>query len=127
MAYKPDGYSSVSVYLVAKDAQKLIDFLKATFGATETRRFDQPDGSIMHAEVKIEDSIIMISDSGEGYPPFPVWIHVYVANVDSVYQKALAAGGESVQVPVHKEGDPDKRGGVKGPSGNTWWISTQQI
>ena len=122
---KPDGYSSVSVYLVVNGAQGVIDFLKKTFDATELRRYDKPDGSIMHAEVRIDDTVVMIADAGGAFPAFPVWLHVYVEDVDATYCKALEAGGESAQMPQRKEGDPDSRGGVKDPSGNTWWIATQ--
>lgn len=123
--WKPDGYTSVSVYLVADEAQRVIDFLKKTFGAADLRRFDTPEGKIMHAEVLVGDTVVMIADAGGAYPPFPAWLHVYVPDVDETYRKALEAGGIAVQEPVRKEGDPDKRGGVKDPCGNTWWISTQ--
>jgi PhnB protein len=123
--YKPEGYNSASVYIVADGAQKVIDFLKNTFEATDLRRFDAPDGNIMHAEVRIDDTIVMIADAGGAYPAFPVWVHVYVPDAQATYRKALAVGGVSVQEPVHKPGDPDLRGGVKDPCGNTWWISTQ--
>jgi len=122
---KPEGYSTVSVYLVAQGAQAVIDFLKNTFDATQLRRFDTPDGKIMHAEVRIDDTVIMVADAGGTYPAFPSWLHVYVNDVDKTYQRALAAGGTALQEPVRKEGDPDKRGGVKDPAGNTWWIATQ--
>jgi PhnB protein len=123
--YKPEGYNSVSVYVVADGAQRVVDFLKKTFDAGELRRFDMPDGTIMHGEVRIGDTVVMIADAGGNYPAFPSWLHVYVPDVDATYKKALEAGGISVQAPVRKEGDPDKRGGVKDPAGNTWWISTQ--
>ena len=123
--WKPDGYTSVSSYLVVAGAGRVIEFLKEAFGATELRRFDMPDGTIMHAEVRIDDSVIMIGDGSGEWPAFPSWIHVYVADVDATFGRALEAGGVSVQVPVRKEGDSDKRGGVKDPGGNTWWIATQ--
>ena len=123
--FKPKGYTSVSVYIMAADAQMVIDFLQATFDATETRRYETPDGGIMHAEVKIDDTIVMIADAGEDYPAFPVWMHVYVPDVDATFKRAITAGGTVVQDPVQKEGDPDKRGGISDPSGNIWWISTQ--
>ena len=123
--YKPEGYPSVSAYVMVDGAQRVIDFLKKTFNATELRRFDSPDGSIMHVEVRIEDSVVMLSDGGGSFPAFPVWLHVYVPDVDATYRRALAAGGVSVQEPQQKKDDPDRRGGVKDPSGNTWWISTQ--
>ncbi|MFY0526058.1 VOC family protein [Archangium gephyra] len=123
--YKPEGYPSVSAYVMVDGAQRVIDFLKKAFDATELRRFDSPDGSIMHVEVRIEDSVVMLSDGGGPFPAFPVWLHLYVPDVDATYRRALAAGGVSVQEPQQKKDDPDRRGGVKDPSGNTWWISTQ--
>lgn len=122
--YKPEGYSSVAVYIMADGAQSVIDFLKETFDAREMRREDKPDGSIMHAEVLIDDTVVMIGDSGGQSSAFPVWLHVYVPDVDATYRRALAAGGVSVQEPQKKD-DPDRRGGVKDPAGNTWWIATQ--
>jgi uncharacterized glyoxalase superfamily protein PhnB len=125
MPKKPEGYSSVSVYLVVNGAQRVIDFLKKTFDAAELRRYDMPDGSIMHAEVRIDDAVVMIADGRGAWPPFPSWLHVYVEDVDAAYRRALEAGGLSVQEPQRKVGDPDRRGGVKDPGGNTWWIATQ--
>ncbi len=122
--YKPEGYPSVSAYVMVDGAQRVIDFLKKTFDATELRRYDSPDGTILHAEVRIDDTVVMLSDGGGQFPAFPIWLHVYVPDVDATYRRALEAGGVSVQEPVRK-GDPDRRGGVKDPSGNTWWISTQ--
>jgi PhnB protein len=122
---KPKGYSTVSPYLVAKGAQQVIDFLKNAFGAAELRRYAMPDGSIMHAEVRIGDTVVMIGDAGGEWPAIPAFLHVYVDDVDTVYHRALDAGGVSVQAPQRKDGDPDRRGGVKDPAGNTWWIATQ--
>ena len=122
--FKPEGYASLSPYLVVDGAQKLIDFLLATFGAKVTRRFDNEDGSLMHSEIMIDDTVVMLSDASESYPAFPVWLHVYVPDVAATYEKALAAGGISVQEPVKKD-DPDLRAGVQDPTGNTWWLATQ--
>ena len=122
--WKLAGYTSVAPYLVTKNAQAIIDFLRATLDATPLRRIEKPDGSIMHAEVKIDDTVVMLGEAPEGVPVVPCHMHVYVPDVDHTYQVALANGAESVQAPVRKE-DPDKRGGVKDPGGNTWWFSTQ--
>jgi len=123
--WKPESHNSVSVYIMVDGAQRLIDFLKQTFDAVPVRRFDSPDGKIKHAEVRIADTVVMLADAIEGYPAFPVWLHAYVPDVGATYRKALAAGGVSVQEPAQRPGDPDRRGGVKDPAGNTWWISTQ--
>lgn len=124
MAWKPEGYSSVSPYLVVSDAKAALAFLKTVFGAEPLRTYMRPDGSFMHAEVRIDDTVVMLADGTEGWPPVPAHVHVYVADVDAVYHRALEAGGTSVMEPVQK-GDADKRGGVKDPGGTTWWLATQ--
>ena len=108
MGYKPDGYSSVSPYIVADGAEQLAEALTFVFGAVETRRFDNHDGTIMHAELKIDDSIIMISDSTEASPANRLLLHVYVADVDAVYERALESGFVSLEAPHFREGDPDR-------------------
>lgn len=125
LPHKPAGYSTVSPYLVVDGASAAIDFLKQVFEAEEIRRFAQPDGTVGHGEVRIGDTVIMLAESVEDWPAVPAHVHVYVADVDAVYVRALAAGAESVLEPVQREGETDKRGGVIGPGGITWWIATQ--
>lgn len=79
---------------------------------------------IVHAEVRIEDTVVMIADGVEAWPPVSCHVHVYVSDVDAIYRRALEAGATSVQEPVKKE-DEDKRGGVKDAGGTTWWIATR--
>lgn len=122
--YKPPAYTSVAPYLIVEGAAHAIAFLTNVFGAVELRRFSSPDGGIRHAEVRIDDTIVMIADSVAGWPPAPAHVHVYVADVDAVWQRALAAGATPIQEPVKKE-DDDKRGGLKDASGTTWWIATK--
>jgi PhnB protein len=122
--YKPEGYSTVSPYLVLDGASATIDFLTQVLRATEIKRIAGPDGKVAHAEVRLEDSVIMLADGVEGWPPIPAHVHVYVEDVDAVYARALAAGAESVREPAQRE-NVDKRGGVRGPGGTTWWIATQ--
>jgi hypothetical protein len=81
----------------------------------------EPEGG---PEVRIGDSVVMLADGGEGWPPVPTYVHIYVPDVDATYALALRAGGTSVQEPVKKQ-DEDKRGGVKDPGGTTWWIATK--
>jgi uncharacterized glyoxalase superfamily protein PhnB len=78
----------------------------------------------MHAEVRLGDTVVMLGDNGEGWPPAPAHVHVYVGDVDATYRRALAAGATSVQEPIQKQ-DEDKRGGVKDAGGTTWWIATR--
>ena len=119
--YKPQGYSSVSVYLMVTEAQRVIDFLGEALGATPLRRIDNPDGTVLHAEMQIDDSVVMLTDVETASPSH---IHVYVPDVDAAYARALHAGGVSVQEPRQQD-DPDRRCGVADVSGNVWWLSTQ--
>lgn len=123
-AYKPDGYTSVSPYLIVNGAEATITFLQKVFGAEPLRRFPTEDGSLMHAEVRLDDTVVMMADSAPEWPPLNAHVHVYVADVDDAYRRALEAGASSVQEPVQKE-DEDKRGGVQDPGGTTWWVSTR--
>jgi PhnB protein len=123
--HKPSGYSTVSPYLIVSGAQRVIDFAEQAFDARALRRYDGPDGTIMHAEVRVDDTVVMMGDAGPEWPAVPSHLHVYVPDVDATFKRALAAGGVVVQEPSEREGDPDRRGGVKDPAGNTWWISTQ--
>lgn len=79
---------------------------------------------VMHAEIRIDDSVVMLADPGPGWPAVAAFVHVYVPDVDATYRRALEAGATSVQAPVKKE-DEDKRGGVKDAGGTTWWIATK--
>lgn len=125
-AFKPAGYNSVSPYLVVVGAQELMDFLSAVFDARVTRRYENPDGSIMHAEMMLDDSIVMLGDSSSDYPANNLLIHVYVPDVDEVFRRALAAGGTEDQAPQQRAGDPDRRGSFKDVTGNTWAVATQK-
>jgi PhnB protein len=122
--YKPAGYTSVAPYLIVAGANATIDFVKEVFDATELRRFADPDGRVMHAEVRLDDTVVMFGDAAEGWPAAPAHVHVYVSDVDATYARALAAGATPVQEPVQKQ-DEDKRGGVRDAGGTTWWISTR--
>jgi len=123
-AFKPERYSTVSPYLIVSDAARTIGFLEEVFQGKALRRFPGEDGRLMHAEVRIDDTVIMLADSAASWPPVASHVHVYVPDVDATYARALAAGAEAVQAPVKKD-DEDKRGGVKDPGGTTWWIATR--
>jgi len=120
---KPDGYHSVSPYLVVDGAARLIDFLAQTFDAAEVERFTAPGNRVGHAEVRIGDSVVMLGDAHGEHKAMQAMLYVYVDDVDASYQRALAAGGTSVQAPTdHFYGD--RSGGVKDPCGNVWYIAT---
>lgn len=124
MSHKPVGYPTVSPYLLVDGAAGTIAFLTQVFGATEIRRFPDANGRLMHAEVRIDDSVLMLADCTPEWPAIPSYVHLYVTDVDATYRRALAAGATSVQEPVQKA-DEDKRGGVKDAGGTTWWIATR--
>ena len=122
--YKPHGYTTVAPYLIVGGASGTIDFLKKVFGAIELQRVEGKAGTVRHAEVRLDDTVLMLADGVEGWPPVPSHVHVYVSDVDATYRRALEAGASSVQEPVKKQ-DADKRGGVKDAGGTTWWIATK--
>ncbi len=121
MAVKPipGGFHTITPYLMVKDASGFIDFLKKAFDAKQVSRSDTKDGSIMHAEVKIGDSIIMLSEASDKFPASNTYLYLYVPDTDSVYKQALEAGAAS-----EMEFYGDRNAGVKDPFGITWWIGT---
>jgi len=126
MAVKPipDGYRSVTPYLTVQGAAKLIDFVRGAFGAVETGRMPGPGGAIMHAEVRIGDSIVMLSDAVRD-APMPGAIYLYVSDTDAAYRRALQAGATSLTEPTDMFwGDRFAR--VKDPLGNVWSIATHK-
>ncbi|MFO7166760.1 MAG: VOC family protein [Chloroflexota bacterium] len=123
-AHKPQGYSTVSPYLIVSDASRTIDFLVRVFDAVELRRFPGASGKLMHAEVRIDDTVVMLADGSANWPPVAANVHVYVPDVDATYRRALEAGATSVQEPA-KQDDEDRRGGVRDAGGTTWWIATR--
>lgn len=124
MSHKPAKYSTVSPYLIVNGADATINFLRQVFAAVELRRFPDESGKLRHAEVRIDDTVIMLADLAPDWPPISSHVHIYVRDVDATYRKALEAGAVPVQEPIKKQ-DADKRGGVKDAGGTTWWIATK--
>ncbi|WP_213286308.1 glyoxalase/bleomycin resistance/extradiol dioxygenase family protein [Bradyrhizobium sp. sGM-13] len=120
----PEGFHTVTPYLVVDRAERVIRFMKEAFGAEPVfEPMMGPDGKVMHAEFKIGDSIVMISDSSERAQATSTMLYLYVPNVDAVYQKALKAGATSLMEPADQFYG-DRSGGVKDPAGNSWHIGT---
>jgi uncharacterized glyoxalase superfamily protein PhnB len=109
--------------LVVPGASDLIEFLRQAFGAQEKERHARPDGGIMHAEVRLGDSIVMLGDSSPEFEPTRTSIHLYVDDVDSMYRRALEAGGESLREP-EDQFYGDRSAGIKDRFGNQWWLAT---
>ncbi len=127
MAVKPipEGSHTVTPYLIVEDAARVIEFAKQTFGANETERMTEPGGRIMHAEIRVGDSLIMLGEPMGKFQPMPTMLYVYVPDTDATYRKALQAGGESVMEPADQFYG-DRNAGVKDPCGNMWWIATHK-
>lgn len=119
----PEGQQSVTPYLVVRDAASLIAFLKRAFEAEELARHARPDGTIMHAQIKIGSSIIMMGEPMGDQELMPAMLHLYVEAVDEVYQKALDAGATSIMEPTDQFYG-DRSGGITDTHGNQWWIGT---
>jgi PhnB protein len=120
----PDGYHTVTPYLVVKHAAGLIDFLKHAFDGKETICMTKPDGTIGHAEVRIGDSTVMIGEECGQWQAMPCAIYLYVPDTDAVYKQALQAGATSVMEPTNQFYG-DRNAGVKDAFGNLWWIGTR--
>ena len=120
----PKGYHTVTAALTQEDAAKTIDFCKKAFGAKVLMRMDGPGGKIMHAEVLIGDSIVMLNDVMQE-PAQPAGLFLYVPDVDKTFARAVKAGGLSLMPPQDMFWG-DRFGRVQDPSGNRWGIATHR-
>jgi uncharacterized glyoxalase superfamily protein PhnB len=118
----PEGYHAVTPVLTVQGAAMLIDFLKQAYDAKETYRLDGPNGTVMHAEVKIGNSIV-VGEATDQWKPMPATVALYVEDTDGWYQRALRAGATSVREPSNQFYG-DRSAGVNDLSGNHWWIHT---
>ncbi len=121
-SYIPEGYHSVTPYLIVRDVAAQIDFLIRAFDAEETERMTRPDGSISHAEVCLGSSAIMLGQVAEAEQPMPAMLYVYVPDVDTTYHQALAAGAKSMRAP-RDEFYGDRTAIVADSNGNQWVIA----
>jgi len=120
----PQGFHTITPYLIVSDASRLIDFIRKSFNATEIDRFET-DNTILHAILQIGDSKIMISDSNQNMKPMPCFLYLYVDNVDETFQRAIAAGAISMREPTD-EFYGDRGAGVLDFAGNNWYIATHK-
>jgi len=127
----PDGYYSLTPYLVITGAAKALEFYKQAFGAVEVFRMDGPDGRVHHAEIKVGDSHIMLADE---YPEMgargprtiggsPVSLMLYVEDVDATVGRAVE-GGATLKRPVADQFYGDRTGGIEDPFGHAWYVAT---
>jgi uncharacterized glyoxalase superfamily protein PhnB len=125
MAVKPipDGYHTITPYLVVEGVPELIEFLKQVFDAEERYRTAGPDGTIRHAEVRVGDSMLMLSEATDSSRARPGTMYLYVEDVDAAYGRAVQAGATSLREPTN-EFYGDRSCGVQDASGMQWWIAT---
>jgi len=129
----PDGYHSVTPYLIVKGADRAIDFYKKAFGASLRMRMDGPNGTVGHAEIEIEGSAVMLADefpdmgfrSPQSLGGAGVSLHLYVKDVDACFNEAVAAGAKALR-PVQDQFYGDRSGTVEDPFGHVWTISTHK-
>jgi PhnB protein len=129
----PEGYHSITPYLIVKDCAKAIEFYRKSFGAEARFRMDTPDGRIGHAELKIGDSVLMLADefpemkslSPQSIGGSPVSIFLYVDDVDTVFNRAVSSGSRILS-PVKDQFWGDRHGRVEDPYGHVWEISTHK-
>ncbi len=126
----PDGYHTLTPYLTVRDAMKAIEFYKRAFGAEDRGAMKGPDGKVMHAELKIGDSIVMLADEfpefgahGPGPNGTSMGLHIYVDNVDASFERAVQAGAK-IEMPVAEQFWGDRYGKLRDPFGHSWSIAT---
>ncbi len=134
MAVKPipEGYHSVTPYLIVKDASRAIEYYKKAFGATEIMRFPGPNNTVMHAEIQIGDSRLMLADEGQNeyrspqqLGGTPVSLMIYVNDVDKVFNQAVSAGAKQSR-PVQDQFYGDRSGNLIDPFGHVWTVATHK-
>jgi uncharacterized glyoxalase superfamily protein PhnB len=119
----PDGFHTVTPYLLVEDASRLIEFITDAFDGEETHRTNRPDGGIMHVQMRIGDSMVMLAEATAEFLPMPSMIYLYVPDCDKLYERAIKAGAESLMEPADQFYG-DRNAGIKDPVGNMWWIGT---
>ena len=121
MAEVKHTYHTVTPYLVVPNADVELAFLKEAFGGTEVMCHRNEDNTVMHAEIAIGDSLVMLGQAGGQYPPRPAALYLWVEDVDATYTRALAAGARSEAGPEDKPYG-HRNAGVVDQNGITWWI-----
>jgi uncharacterized glyoxalase superfamily protein PhnB len=124
--FRRPNFPNISLYFLVNGAPKFIDFLVSAFEGTERIRVPRSDGSIMHGELAIGNSIIELGDANEQYPSRPMTTHLYVPDADATYARALKAGATPIYAPTDEHPSGDRWGEAKDPFGNTWYIATRR-
>lgn len=120
----PEGYTTITPWIIGADTACLMDYLTQAFGAEELSRLADENGVIGHAEMRIGDAVVMMFDSRPDWPPTPAFLRLYVDDAEAVHRQAVEAGGTSVTEVTHLFFG-DKVGRVRDPFGNLYWIQTR--
>ena len=120
---RPAGHHAVTPSFVVPGTSRVIGFLEKAFGAKVVDRYEGPGGTVMHAELRIGDSLVMLGQAGGPYGPKLASLYLWVPDVDAKYEKALTAGATSESAPEDKPYG-HRNGGVIDPNGVTWWIGS---
>ncbi len=124
--FRRPNFPNIAPYFLVNGAPQFIDFLVSAFEGTERIRVPRPDGSIMHAEVSIGNSVIEMGDANDQYPHRSMTTHLYVPDADATYARALEAGATPIYAPTDDHPSGDRWGAAKDPFGNTWYIATRK-
>ena len=118
----PSGFAVVTPYIFADGAEAYVRFLEAAFGVRETGRSTSPDGRIANCQLRFDTATIMISEASDAFPPRRAALYFYVTNAEEAVDRAVVAGAEKIMA-VDDMPYGDRRGGVRDPGGNIWWVS----
>jgi PhnB protein len=121
--YIPEHLHTITTYFHPAGAARFIDFLKQAFSAEELQRYDSPEGKVLHAKIKIGDSVVGVGEAHDQWQPLPTMMYLYVPDADAVYDQAIRAGGKSIYAPANQSYG-DRNGGVEDLWGNQWFVAT---
>jgi uncharacterized glyoxalase superfamily protein PhnB len=119
----PDGYQTVTPYILLDDANKFITFMSTVFGAKIREKLLRPDGRVGHAELSIGDSVVMLGEPPQPQKRTPIMLYLYVEDVDATFKRAVKAGATAVSAPANQFYG-DRAASVTEPCGNMLWIAT---
>lgn len=122
--WQREGFGSVTPYLLIEGADELVEFLEDAFDAEILTREDRPDGTLVHAELRIGDSMLMVGEASEEFGPYPASLYLYVEDCDDIFAAALEAGATIALEPTTVPNTGERYGAVTDPAGNVWWIAT---
>jgi uncharacterized glyoxalase superfamily protein PhnB len=122
--YIPEGFHTVTPYFIVADGPAFLGFLKSGLGAEEIGIHKDGNGRIMHAQLRLGDSMLEFGEATEQYPAMKLCLHVYVPDTDALYERAVAAGAKTMRSP-RVEPYGERSAGIEDQAGNVWWIATR--